>query len=104
MKEFLIWKVSFHLIKNKGDGMAKGNSNNKQKEKLEKDLIVQVEKISNAFESIRDSIVSLQEGENAFPYWNGENACTTFKTLLGYVNNSYALVDYINGCQQSIKN
>ena len=88
--------------------MAKGNNStnnsNRQKEKLERDLVLQVEKISSSLESLRDSIVSLQEGENSLPYWNGENACAMFKTLLGYVNNSYALLDYINECQQSIKN
>lgn len=77
--------------------------NNKQKEKVISDYELQVRKIDTALKSLKDSIVSLQEGDGNQPYWNGSNAYGTIKNTLAYVDNCTVLLDYLNQCKDSIK-
>lgn len=77
--------------------------NNKQKEKVISDYELQVRKIDTALNSLKDSIVSLQEGDGNQPYWNGSNAYNFVKNTLGYIDNCTVLLDYLKQCKESIK-
>lgn len=78
-------------------------SNNKQKEKLVNDYDFQLKKIEAALHSLKDSVKSLQDGDESHPYWNGSNAYNTIKSILAYIDNDIALVNYLYECKKSIK-
>lgn len=79
------------------------SKNNKQKEKLVEDLDMQLNKIENALQSLKDSVNTFQKGDGKQPYWNGANAYNFTKNSLAYIDNSSALLKYLTDCRKSIK-
>ena len=76
----------------------------KQKEKLISDYILEKKKIEESLNSIKESIISIQEGEDGnSPYWNGKNAYTNISKVLTYNDKGYAILDYMNQLDESIK-
>ena len=83
--------------------MTSVNSNNKQKDKIIQEMIFQKKKIEEFLNSLKESIMFLQEGNDGDPCWNGENAYQMISTMLLYVDNGYAIIDAINECEKSLK-
>ena len=76
----------------------------KQKEKLLNDYSMERKKIEETLNSLKESVISIQEGEDGnSPYWNGKNAYTNVSKALSFIDKGYAILDYMNQLDDSIK-
>lgn len=80
------------------------NSDLKQKEKLFDEYFSERKKIEEALSSLKESVLSIQEGEDGnSPYWNGKNAYTVVSKALSFIDKGYAILDYMGQLDDSIK-
>ena len=81
----------------------KGNTSNKQKDKLIEDLDKELEKLNSSLGSFQKAIEAIQNGDGKDPYWNGENACNIIKNSLSQLYMDYDLLNHLCQCKTSIK-
>lgn len=75
----------------------------KEKEKLEKKLTKEIDRLKNSTELLLTDVTMIQVGNND-AYWNGEEACDALKKILTQIEKNKTLLDQLEKCAKLLKN
>ena len=76
----------------------------KQRDKLINEYNNICRKLEVSLNQLKENIIKLEDGDDKeHSYWNGPNAYDTIKNLYTTVDNGFALCEYLDECEESIK-
>ena len=76
----------------------------KKNNKLASELNVEIFKLKNAVENLRNDVNIVQNGDSDGPFWNGALACCSLKEVLKVVERSNELIYELENCSEKIIN
>lgn len=76
----------------------------KEKEKLEKKLTKEIDRLKNSTELLLTDATMIQVGNNNEAYWNGEEACDTLKRIITQIEKNKSLLEQLEKCAKLLKN
>lgn len=77
--------------------------NNDEKKELALEIETEVLKLQNSLNSLKESLIQLQSGDESGLYWNGESALKMNKSLMGHLEHDFVLLDNLKKCSDYIK-
>ncbi len=76
----------------------------KEKEKLEKKLSKEIDRLKNSTELLLTDATMIQVGNDDEAYWNGEEACDALKKVLTQIEKNKTLLEQLEKCDKLLKN
>ncbi len=76
----------------------------KEKEKLEKKLSKEIDRLKNSTELLLTDVTMIQVGNDDEAYWNGEEACDALKKVLTQIEKNKTLLEQLEKCDKLLKN
>ena len=76
----------------------------KEKEKHEKKLTKEIDRLKNSTELLLTDATMIQVGNNDDACWNGEEACEALKKILTQIEKNKTLLDQLEKCAKLLKN
>ncbi len=76
----------------------------KEKEKLEKKLSKEIDRLKNSTELLLTDATMIQVGNDDEAYWNGEEACDALKKVLIQIEKNKTLLEQLEKCEKLLKN
>ncbi len=76
----------------------------KEKEKLEKKLSKEIDRLKNSTELLLTDATMIQVGNDDEAYWNGEEACDALKKVLIQIEKNKTLLEQLEKCDKLLKN
>ena len=76
----------------------------KEKEKLEKKLSKEIDRLKNSTELLLTDATMIQVGNDDEAYWNGEEAYDALKKVLTQIEKNKTLLEQLEKCDKLLKN
>lgn len=76
----------------------------KEKEKLEKKLSKEIDRLKNSTELLLTDATMIQVGNDDEAYWNGEEACDALKKVFTQIEKNKTLLEQLEKCDKLLKN